>query len=156
MIGLTKTLSSKFWHQLLRWPIQDVSAWITQDVMHISRRSMLSRYAKISLFFFISGTLHLLLDTAWGIPWQQSGSLQCFMILAVGIGLEDAVRAVWRSMMGKSWTAPATLFERAVGYLWVWLILVAVSPIFSFPMQRLKDNPTYMMPFSVVKAIKGL
>jgi hypothetical protein len=116
---------------------------------------MLSRYAKISLFFFISGTLHLLLDTAWGIPWQQSGSLQCFMILALGIVLEDGVRSMWRRLMRRTTAAPPTLFERTVGYLWVWLSLVVVSPIFSFPMQRLEGNPTYMMPFSVVKAIRG-
>ncbi|KAM0713939.1 hypothetical protein Q7P37_010902 [Cladosporium fusiforme] len=145
----------KFWHQLLRWPIQDVSVWITQDVLHIPRRSVLNRYAKISLFFFISGTLHLLLDTAWGIPWQKSGSLQCFMILAMGIVVEDGVRAVWRRLMKRNTAAPPTMFERAVGYLWVWTSLVIVSPIFSFPMQRLEGNPTYMMPFSVVKAVKG-
>ncbi len=147
---------SKFWHQLLRWPFQDISSYVSRQVLGLPHPSLLERYVNISIVFFLSGTLHSFLDVAYGMQWNLSGGVYCFLIMVLGIILEDGVQWLWRNVqpLQETGTKDVRWFEMAIGYVWVWLWMVAVTPVYNYPLQRIENNPTYVLPWSGVKHFK--
>ncbi|KAI0126669.1 membrane bound O-acyl transferase family-domain-containing protein [Xylariales sp. AK1849] len=138
----------KFWHQTLRWPFQGVSSYITRQILGL-RRGTVERYANIFLVFFLSGTLHSILDVAFGGRWNPSGGLLCFSLLPVGMVLEDVIQRLWYGPSRAS-SSQTTWFARAAGHVWVIFFLAFWTPVFNYPLQRIDGNPTYLVPWSIV------
>lgn len=61
---------------------------------------LVARYTHILCCFLVSGLLHHALDVAQGMKWWESGAVQCFVFMGVGITVEDAVQWVWFDVFG--------------------------------------------------------
>ncbi|KAJ4153656.1 hypothetical protein LMH87_010136 [Akanthomyces muscarius] len=140
----------KFWHQTVRWPFQGASSYFTRRILRLPQ-GVIERYANITVVFFLSGTLHSILDIAFGGQYDPAGSLLCFgLLLPLGIIFEDTAQWAWRRATG----VRTGLFGRVVGHLWVALYLALVTPIFNYRLQRIPGNPTYLVPWSVISLMK--
>lgn len=144
-------LPRNFWHQLFRWPMQGISAFLCRDILRLPRPSLVERYLNITLVFCISSCLHLAIDGRAGIMLPQTGSLRCFLIQPVGIILEDGVQALYRRLHGGN--APQSKWTRMVGYIWVWTFLSLVAPMYNFPLFRYQDPARNGVPIPVLKPV---
>ncbi|THC96848.1 hypothetical protein EYZ11_003672 [Aspergillus tanneri] len=143
-----------FWHQTLRWPFQGISNYISHQVLGLARGTV-SRYVNLFIVFFLSGTLHSILDVAFGGHWYPAGGLLCFFVfLPAGIVIEDVVRWAWRRLVARhSNSQNGGWLVRIIGHLWVIFYLALVTPIFNYPLQRIEGNPTYLVPWSLVRSL---
>ncbi|MCJ1247523.1 hypothetical protein MMC30_004737 [Trapelia coarctata] len=143
----------KFWHQTLRWPFQGVSSYVSRHMLGLPRGAV-ERYVNIFIVFFLSGTLHSILDVAFGGHWQRAGGLLCFSLLPLGIMFEDAVQWLWYCLiLQNAKPKQAGWFGRIIGHVWVVLFLAIVTPIFNYPLQRIEGNPTYLVPWSIIQKL---
>lgn len=125
---------------------------MTHNILGL-RPSLLESYVTMGVIFLLSGHFHILLDYCLGMSsWRLSGGVPAFMLMLPGIMLEDGVQWAWRKVIsngkksqGVSW------LERTVGYVWVVLWMATVTPVYNFPLQRIENNPTYPIPWSVFK-----
>lgn len=104
------------------------------------------------VIFALSGHFHILLDYCSGMTsWKLSGGVQCFTLMVPGIMIEDGVQRMWRRLKSNMGVRGSPLVEKTIGYIWVFLYLATVTPVFNYPLQRIERNPTYIIPWSVVK-----
>ncbi|KAK0617487.1 membrane bound O-acyl transferase family-domain-containing protein [Immersiella caudata] len=144
-----------FWHQCMRSPLQGVALYVTRDMLGL-KRSLAESYLTMLLVFLLSGHFHILLDYCSGMTsWKLSGGVQCFLLFVPGIMFEDAVRWVWPKVKAKAGIRGIRRLERGIGYVWTFLFLAAVTPVFNYPLQRITRNPTYVVPWSVFKRFLG-
>ncbi|PNP46121.1 hypothetical protein TGAMA5MH_02156 [Trichoderma gamsii] len=118
-----------YYHQGLRKALTGPADWIVDLV--IPRGSLISRYSRLALAFFLSAMLH---HQAEG---SETGQLIFFSSQAFGIMLEDTVCKLYTS-------SPIQLprrIERALGYLWVLVWLVCLVPYWSYSTMRRMDDP---------------
>ncbi|CZT21183.1 uncharacterized protein RCC_07045 [Ramularia collo-cygni] len=145
---------NKFWHQCNRMHLQGLGVFFARDVFGLPS-GILQRYATIFVVFAISGLYHTMMDVHTGIPWHKSGGLTCFLAVGLGIVLEDLFQWTWKRTAISRGLAPTTRawLEKSVGYLWVFLWLTIVTPIYNYPgMNRdpAKSLPFYIVPWSLV------
>ncbi|KAL7930852.1 hypothetical protein V8C35DRAFT_311526 [Trichoderma chlorosporum] len=118
-----------YYHQGLRKALTGPADWIVDLVM--PRGSLVSRYSRLFLAFFLSATLHHQAERS------ETGQLIFFSCQALGIMLEDAVHELYSH-------SPIQLprfFERALGYVWVLVWLVLLVPYWSYSTMRVIDDP---------------
>lgn len=116
------------------------------------RPSLLESYLTMLVVFVLSGHFHILLDYSSGMTsWKLSGGVQCFALMVPGIMMEDGVRWAWRKVKANTGIRVSPWLERALGYVWTFLYLAAVTPVFNYPLQRITRNPTYVVPWSMFK-----
>lgn len=142
------TSDSKFWHQMIRLPLTGVSNFISRDLLRLPKPSLIERYFNIFLVFFFSGLIHLLANPAQSISLRQSGAMSFFLSFVVGYMIEDGVESLWKQIRGPLSTGSPSLWEKAVGYCWVfgW---VGVSVTFYFGPQMGRPECTgILVPFS--------
>lgn len=110
---------------------------------------LISRYTELTLVFYISGLLHLGIDTVQGISWRESGAVRFFVMMAVGIMLEDGVQWAFRVLTSRKNTN--AVWAKVIGYIWVLLYLSWATPIWAYPaLRRNTGGPeTEIFPFSV-------
>ncbi|KAI3211286.1 hypothetical protein CBS147311_922 [Penicillium roqueforti] len=142
----------KFWHQLLQNPLTSVSAFITRDILGLTRRSLIARYMNVLIVFSCSGGLHLVLDIVQGIPAQESGAMLFFITAPLGLMIEDSVKALWKSFCGPSQKIAKPLWQRALGLTWSMAWLGVTSTGFFYP-QMLRPQNQALVPFSVADRI---
>ncbi|KKO96696.1 hypothetical protein THAR02_11197 [Trichoderma harzianum] len=115
-----------------------IRVWATYfaifDVCRLSRGTLLARYSRTFLVFWISGMYHILSD---GVE-VESGVVRFFVMQAAAIMLEDAVQALYQ-------TSRVTLGVRSqklIGYIWVYSFLVWTSPGWRYPVivYRFRDE----------------
>ncbi|KAF4120326.1 hypothetical protein GMORB2_3127 [Geosmithia morbida] len=132
-----------FWHQSLRKAITGWADYISDDVMRLTRGTLVSRYTRLLLAFFISGTLHLGQDRIYVTPGERYSSPTFFCVQALAIMVEDGLRAL---------TAPLPIpqpVRRVVGYAWTVAWLWWITPIWMYPILR-KGDVGSNVPFSLV------
>ena len=102
------------------------------------------------LVFLISGLLHATIDLSAGIPWRASGAVRFFCTQALGIWLEEAVRALYVGWWLGSRPVPG--WTKIVGHVWVLLFLAWSWPAYMYPMlYRTREESTdSFLPFSVL------
>ena len=135
---------------------------ITTHLLRISPNSQLSRYTQLFMTFFISGFIHALTEIAQGMDFWQSGAIRFFVTQALGILLEDIIRAQWslirssRKERSISTTSVRTL--PWLGYLWVFLFMVWSTPVWIYPAIAANrgEEKDLILPFSIVGTIHGL
>ncbi|KAJ5157830.1 uncharacterized protein N7482_008930 [Penicillium canariense] len=150
----------KFWHQYLRQPFTAVSNFIARDVLHLPRPSILERYTNIFLVFLLSGMLHVIVDHIQTVPYEYSGSLIGFPIMALGIMLEDGVQALWKTLSSSAGKEPSSdeesvppLWQRAVGYIWTMTWLAVTSTWYLHPILQLPGDLATLVPLSLCEKI---
>ncbi|KAJ3562768.1 hypothetical protein NPX13_g8442 [Xylaria arbuscula] len=130
-----------FWHQLLRRVLTSHAEAMTHSVLPIKRFTIIIRYTRLILAFFISALIHYRSDVAMGVPVADSGTLRFFLLQGVFIVLEDGVSILLRDVL------VTRRFDRLVGYLWVIFFLVWSTPTWSYPQQRLEVDAADLLPF---------
>ena len=154
---------SLFWHQITRKRLTKPARFITFRILQLPRSAdapyqslrLLSRYTEHFFVFLISGLIHFAIDAAAGIPWTESGALHCFLLMALGIIMEDAAQwLVFDIVLGSQ--ARGSGWAKAVGYLWVLLWLVIATPFYPYPsLQRVTGGPKdELLPYSVVAMVQ--
>ncbi|KAJ5586704.1 uncharacterized protein N7459_002469 [Penicillium hispanicum] len=142
-----------FWHQNLRQSLTAVSSWITRDVMHLPRPSVLERYSNIFLVFLQSGLIHVATDATMGIPARWSGAVPFFTTFTLGIMIEDGVQSLYRTMSGSEENG-VPKWKRGVGFLWVVLWLGVTSTWFIHPgTQSSPPHSMSIVPYCISERI---
>ena len=152
-MGFNAQNFSTFWHQNIRAVFEGIAGAVSEDLLHLPQGSLILRYSKIYIAFLVSGFLHLGTDFGSGLSWRQSGSVQFFTTLALGIMIEDAIGAAWRSIVQSGADRkPTPLWQRCIGYCWTLLYLSWAMPIWIYPLiDRHRPGIDEVYPFSVAK-----
>jgi hypothetical protein len=89
----------------------------------------MGRYTKVMLAFGLSGLLQYIAAIEAGVPPSQTGALKFFVVQGLDTMFEDAVQALYRrNISGKPGSR-----TRIVGYLWVSLFLIWITPWWMYP-----------------------
>jgi hypothetical protein len=148
-------LCRTFWHQNIRATFEGISNYITHDLLHLPKGSLIARYSNLYISFIVSGLIHIGTDFAVGVSLRESGSLQYFSTLATGIMLEDAIQAIWSHIVGPNRPGqPTPLWQRCVGYLWTILFMVWCTPKWIYPLlERHRAGIDELFPFGIAQYI---
>ncbi|KAJ5085512.1 hypothetical protein N7532_010283 [Penicillium argentinense] len=143
---------SKFWHQFLRQHFTGMSNFISRDVLHLSRPSILERYTNVFIVFLQSAIMHIMIDFVAGIPWKLSGTVAFFMSFVLGFMIEDGVQALWNSIFPPTKTEDGKiltpLWKKVVGMLWTMTWIAVWSTPYLERSMQLPAND--LMPIGVV------
>jgi hypothetical protein len=121
----------KVWHQLLRRRRGSPAHFVTYKILGSRKGGLIGWYAFTLLTFSVTGAVHII-DMGFGIPWYESGSMHFFCVQTLRIMIEDAVHAIYRSLMGdrqirKSWVIDV------FGFLWFLAWASWSMPIWIYP-----------------------
>lgn len=109
----------------------------------LPRRSMASRYLRLTIAFFISALIHYRADQAIGVPNMENGAIGFFLIQALVIMFEDTVEPIISPLLPK-------LTLRVLGWIWVLSFLIWTTPIWTYPSARLGLDSAALVPMSLV------
>ncbi|KAJ0426900.1 membrane bound O-acyl transferase family-domain-containing protein [Aspergillus carlsbadensis] len=113
-----------FWHQSFCSFLHSSTDFVVAT-LGLERNSLISRYTRYTICFFISGFLHLTLDHALGIRGSDLlGVMITFLLQPIAFGIEDLVGAILRKYSSsesgeKKDGDPPTRMQRFAGYIWV-------------------------------------
>jgi hypothetical protein len=151
----------KFWHQLTRKMNTGPANFIVNDVFHLPKGSLLARYTRIFFVFFFSGFIHFLSETSGTMSINPYGAWAFFITQTLGVLLEDAVQAMYRSVTGTPQSeSPPPLWTRVVGYIWVLAFLMFWSTPAWFFTDAHVPNPEGLQdfkaaPFGILNRLKS-
>ncbi|RMZ69163.1 TRI7-trichothecene biosynthesis [Pyrenophora seminiperda CCB06] len=140
------------WHQCLRQSLCGFADAFTHSLLRIPPGTLLSRYARLTLAFALSGAVHYAADLAMGIPPEEAGGHKFFMLQALLIMFEDLMQYLMDQL--NLINIPRACVK-LVGFTWVLCALAWSTPTWFYPMQRLEIEPSALMPFRVAIWIKG-
>ncbi|KAF4634714.1 hypothetical protein G7Y89_g3384 [Cudoniella acicularis] len=94
-----------FWHQLMRKKFTTIAEYVTFPLLRLFRlphkpHTILPRYTQLVLAFVISGLLHQSIEMAQELRWNESGALEFYVLMAMGIIAEDVVVWGWGRVVG--------------------------------------------------------
>lgn len=127
-------------------------------VLRLSRNAVTSRYMRVVAAFAASAIMHVLTDISAGIPVRKSGAMQFFVAQALGIVVEDSVKAVWKRCFGRQATRTPETWHNVVGFLWVSAFMVWSAPAYLYPMMwrvNARENDS-VIPWSLMPHIANL
>ncbi|KAH7198439.1 membrane bound O-acyl transferase family-domain-containing protein [Fusarium flagelliforme] len=136
-----------FWHQTLRRHLTSISDFLVHRILHMLRGSLVARYCKLFISFFISGALHYPADRALGISVQESNAIPYFVITAFAIMCEDSVQHI-----SKGWGSKR---RRYLGYFWVALYMYWMTPSWGYPAARVVRPQDQLVSYSVIRQLKS-
>ena len=138
------------WHQTLRRLLTSISEFVTLSVLGICEGTLVARYVKMMICFWISGMLHFSADLVLGVPFIESGSVRFFMAQALAIMAEDTVQEVTVRFGGSR----KSLWRRKFGFIWVTAFLYWSSPTWSYPAARaVRPQQDIFLPFSIYEKV---
>ncbi|KAJ5178574.1 uncharacterized protein N7500_001273 [Penicillium coprophilum] len=138
----------KFWHQMLRLPLTSTSNFLARDVLGLPRSS-LERYVNVFIVFFLSGLVHVVIDSVRNVSPKELGTMSFFLSFVVGYMIEDGVLALWKRTRGSQNNGLPAWWQRALGFCWVITWLGITSPwFFRLAMQK-PEEQMVLVPFSV-------
>lgn len=90
------------------------------------------------------------------MAWTESGATKFFVMMAVGIMIEDGTQWVFYDLLmgggvrGQSWA-------KALGFLWVLLFFAYATPFWAYPSLRKNTGgiKNEVLPLSVVAKLKA-
>ena len=137
---------------MLRSIFDSVSNLVTFDFLHIPEGTLLARYLKIWIAFFISGSIHAgMAEEKYDI--RGSGTVRFFCTQAFGIMLEDGIQEGWRRITGtRDGKHVNRTWHKIIGFLWLLAFLTWSTPVWSYRMFQFErpgiDNPLEFSPIS--------
>ena len=120
------------WHQEFRKFLTSSANFITDDILQLRSNSLIAQNSRLFFSFIVSGFIHFLMDLARGIPPKESGSMTHFIVLALGIMVEDLLTYVG----GLMFDSQPKRWKRALGYIWVSLFFFFAVPVYWYPICR--------------------
>ena len=136
----------------MRSGFEGASSFVAHDILQLPAHGALQRYTKIFASFALSGIMHIYADTGGGLTMQQSGALQFFCMQALGIMMEDGVKALYKRLTAVTWRLPRSV-EHAIGYTWVLFFFVWTSPVWVFPATLQMQEKEAMLSLSALKPL---
>jgi hypothetical protein len=134
--------------------------FMADDILHLPKGSLIARYLKIIIIFFLSGFGHYVADVAGTESLYPFGAWVFFVSQALGIILEDSVQALYRFVFGHSnCHSQSPLWSRIVGYVWVVAFLLFwTTPAWFFPNAHVQNpeglQELKLIPFSILRHLK--
>ncbi|PKX88351.1 wax synthase family protein [Aspergillus novofumigatus IBT 16806] len=139
-----------YWHQWLRWPFTAIATFLVRKILRISKPGPVYRYFHVLCVFSLSGILHLINDVLLGVRWRESGALLFYCSFTMGFMIEDGIQELWRHITGKHAKTLSNrsdnegqskdtaqtitpLWKRLVGFLWVWVWMSMMTPVYIQP-----------------------
>jgi hypothetical protein len=98
--------------------IQQPAIRITR-FLGLSKGTIASRYSQLYLTFAMSCLYHEF--EIFNVTRHDVGELAFFMSQPVAITAEDFVQSAWRKFRGESQSDGRVRFDKAMGYIWVFL-----------------------------------
>jgi hypothetical protein len=145
----------KFWHQTLRWPHTALSTFITRDILHLPKPSLLDRYLNIFLAFTLSGIFHVFMDIGNG-KTDLGLTMLFFQSFAFGIMIEDGCQALWRRYVGEKFAhadSYVSMWKKIVGFIWTTAFLSMVAPWYTYPASRVPPERSFVLPIQFTKTV---
>ncbi|WXC56493.1 hypothetical protein SNK03_002427 [Fusarium graminearum] len=136
-----------FWHQTLRRHLTSISDFLVHGLLHMPRGTLIARYCKLIISFFISGALHYPADRALGISVQESNAITYFLVTALAIMCEDGVQHISKGLGGNK--------RKYFGYIWVVAYMYWMTPSWGYPAARVVRPQDKMVSYSVIGNLKG-
>jgi hypothetical protein len=136
-----------FWHQTLRRHLTSISDFLVHSLLRMPRGSVIARYCKLIISFFISGALHYPADRALGISVHESNAVTYFLVTALAIMCEDGVQHVSKGLGSKT--------RRYFGYVWVILYMYWMTPSWGYPAARVVRPQDQLVSYSVIRQFKA-
>lgn len=110
----------------------------------LPNHSLVSRYVRLAIAFFISGAIHYRADQLQGVPASENGAVVFFLMQAAGIMFEDTVGPIVAVVV------PWPRVRRVLGWGWVLGFLIWSSPIWTYSSTRLGIDSAALLPVRVV------
>ena len=115
----------------------------------------LARYTDLFFVFLISGMLHHGIEVAQGMQLSESGATTFFVVMAMGILIEDTVQWLFYHLLvgdekrGRWWA-------KIIGYVWVLGLFSYATPFYAYPSLRKNAGGlnNQVLPFSLIKMLK--
>ncbi|KAI1212104.1 membrane bound O-acyl transferase family-domain-containing protein [Annulohypoxylon truncatum] len=143
---------STFWHQTNTHRLHTFSSFFIHDVLRIRKNTKLARFLRVWVVFFISGVIHVAIDSSAGIPVQDSGALRFFLIQPLGIIVEDVVGPYLSPL-----TSEYRIVQRCLGFIWVGLWMAWTAPGYLYPIINKSDpGDGGVVPVSIISYVKRL
>ncbi|KAL4935614.1 hypothetical protein BDV06DRAFT_228653 [Aspergillus oleicola] len=121
------------WHQWFRQFLTSNANFFTFTLLRLSPHTLLARYSRLFTSFFLSGLIHVLLDSAYGVPYNKSGALLFFTLQPFALGMEEI--AQWFSKRYGIFMEDS-LLRWSIRYVWVCAWCTLTWPIWVFPLMR--------------------
>lgn len=137
-----------FWHQTLRHAVSAWADYLSDDVAGLPRGTLVSRYTRLFLAFFFSGTLHRPQDFIVAADNLGLSSPTWFSMQALGIMVEDGLTALLKPLPIPRPVRSFFGYFSTVAWFW-W-----VTPLWMYPVFR-KGHVGSYVPFSVVEWALG-
>ena len=107
------------------------------------------RYTHLFVVFALSGLGHQATDLAQGMQWAESGSVVFFVLMAVGITLEDFVQWLFFDVGG--FGKRGNTWAKVVGFVWVAIWFSVATPWYAYPTlaRNQGEKKDLLLPFSI-------
>jgi len=115
------------WHQTMRQFLTANGDYFVDSILRFPR-GLVSRYTRLTLSFAISGVIHLAMLYEHGLTKDEAGSIDFFVIQALGIMLEDLVQAAALKFFPRM----DRRTKRWIGYIWIMVFLLETTPIWYY------------------------
>lgn len=128
---------------------------MARDVLRLARPSLLERYLNIFLVFLGSGAVHAALEFYAIVPPSLARAFTFFTSFALGIMIEDGAQELWRRLRGtpsNSASNHTPLWHKLIGFTWVAIWMMVVSPPYLYPVSRLPSAVRWQVPFSIAES----
>ena len=131
--------------------VDGISEFAAHSILHLQKGTLIARYSKIFIAFFLSGVFHVAWDHGAGIPMRESGAMRFFLTQAFGIMLEDGFQATYYALRGRKRPSEAPLLHKVFGYFWLILFLTWLFSLLIFPTFRsTRVGVDILFPFTIL------
>ncbi|CAG9942328.1 unnamed protein product [Clonostachys rosea f. rosea IK726] len=132
------------WHQMFRSFLTGHADLIVGNCLpFLSRHSLISRYTRLTIAFFISGAIHYRADQLMGVPNSENGAIIFFMLHALAIMAEDSIAPVISAFLPLS-------IRRVLGLFWVLIFFVWSTPTWSYANTRVGNDAAGLLPIRLI------
>ncbi|KAE8350335.1 membrane bound O-acyl transferase family-domain-containing protein [Aspergillus coremiiformis] len=140
------------WHQVLRTLLVSNADFISFSVLRISPTSVWACYPRLLFSFTVSGFVHMGMDLGFGVPQTKTGAVWFFCLQAVGVIFEGLIQSLFRAQIERM----SPLSKRVIGYVWVGLFLLWVTPVWLNPIMIswYQNEQRVMSPFLVFGSLR--
>ncbi|KAG5810590.1 hypothetical protein H9Q74_005717 [Fusarium xylarioides] len=139
-----RTFWGTFWHRLFRKALAGWGDFIPDKVLQLRRGTLLSRYSRLAMAFFISGLMHRCVHYFYRLEAGERYEMETFFLLQpLAIMFEDAVQAA------TVYIPLSRPLRWTLEFVWFCAFSTWVTPMFLYPTMRVAD-PGQLLPFSVI------